>query len=165
MESLQQLQGEIPWSAMHHLPPASATSPALSPRSPFSLLEPCTSLAQHPNSWSILRLYLVSFYLVKLHDACAFVLSLQYSRFFFSPSKLVLFVVMFCPGVVGQCSPSSLLSFYRHLLSWLTLLPLLGLALSQAFVSAVTHKRDFWLVPGMKYWTNTGMISLVIMDG
>lgn len=78
---------------------ASSTSclsdqPSSFPRSPFSLLEPCTSLAQHPNSWSILRLYLVSFYLVKLHDACAFVLSLQYSSFFFLPVNL--FCLLLC---------------------------------------------------------------------
>lgn len=139
MGSWQQLQGGIPWSAMLHLLPASVTSPA----PPILTVRAMHLLSSAPQLLIYFEISQFFFYLVKLHDACAFVLSLQFSSFFFPPRELVLFVVLFCSGVVGQCSPSSLHSFYGHLLSWPALLLLLVPVLPQAFVSAATHKQDF----------------------
>lgn len=74
--------------------------PSSFPRS-LVLLEPCTSLAQHPNSWSILD-YLVFFSLVKLHDVCAFVLSLQFSSYFSLPVNLYCLLLCFVPVWLGN---------------------------------------------------------------
>lgn len=146
MGSWQQLQRGIPWSAMLHLLPASATSPA---PPPILTVRAMYLLSSAPQLLIYFEISQFFFYLVKLHDACAFVLSLQFSSFFFFlPENL--FCLLFS-GVVGQCSPSSLHSFYGHLLSWPTLLLLLVPVLPQAFVSAATHKQDFCLVQGMKY--------------